>query len=697
MITSTAEPDDFDDEDAPASKPAAAESSGPTLDKMNASAAQRLQMDVARVKERKISLILGAVVLVTLCTILAVTWMALFGPEPNIPLKPPTHRLITTENTSHFADNETVESAQVAPGEVYHYQWERSLTDEDDSNAAEAFCGTADCQDVVRFLEHQLDKSHDACSSLYDHVCSGWQRQYKKQASGDGIISVDDVVAGVYRDRLAALLSDKGHAFPKARSLFSNCAREGLASEQDVSRILHTIRTIGNDSSEEGIARGIARMASLGVSPFFDVVANVTNDTAYVRILAASSTDVRRLNYDVPNTEIGARGRVSSSGSLRKANSVFLSAFRRQLCLEVKQVASDVKHCVLMLSPDVTVNWSRRWFETTGTQRLLESAVSLLKPVSPQAEGTHGKAKIVNPQSSSHVKVKKERSLACLRLTDAYDSASLASLAANTVPPSFKAVAEHTLGVLKASLVEIYPGAPSISFKLGPPPPLHTFGNETLIPENKNDVYGSVSMNGDGKLEKLLRAATWRLWLNHGTKEPAAFSTVSSFVESSSTLHVPLPVFNSSTGKDPWLRSLSLARVGPRALKTLFRGRLAAELDDSQLARCVSRRQTGDLLKVGTSRDLDMEEVASFYTSLRAYRGQVGDAVLVTGSDLNSDSLFLLFYAFNNCEAVSTEPSVNETTMSNRGRRRVDSVAAVFSSALLERCEGPSEVQNCDV
>ncbi|KAL1443216.1 hypothetical protein MTO96_030395 [Rhipicephalus appendiculatus] len=184
--------------------------------------------------------------------------------------------------------------------------------------------------------------------------------------------------------------------------------------------------------------------------------------------------------------------------------------------------------------------------------------------------------------------------------------------------------------------------------------------------------------------------------MNYGTEEPAVLSTVSSFVESSSTLHVPLPMFNSSTGQDPWLRSLSLARVGPRALKTLLRGRLAAELNDSQLARCVSRRQTEGLLKVGTRGDLDVEEVASFYTSLRAYRGQVGDAVPIVDSDLNSDSLFLLFYAFNNCEAVSTEHGVNETTTGNRGRRRVDSVSALFSSALLERCQEAPEVESCD-
>ncbi|KAL1443214.1 hypothetical protein MTO96_030393 [Rhipicephalus appendiculatus] len=443
----------FEEDESPAIKSAAAGSAVPTLDKMNTSAAQRLQMDASRVQQRKMSLLLGAVVLVTLCTILGVTWAALFsGADPDIPFTPATRRHITTENTSRFVDNETVESLQGSPAELYHYEWERSLINEDYSNATEAFCGTADCQDVVRFLQHQLDASHNACSSLYDHVCSLWQRQYKKQARDDGRISVDDVIAGVYRDKLAALLSDGGDAFPKARSLFSTCARGGLASEQDVAHILHTVRMIGNDSSDEGIARGIARMASLGVSPFFDVVANVTNYTAYVKILEASSIDGKRSNYDVPNTEIGSRGRLSSSGSGRKADSVFMSALRRQLCFEVKQMASDVKHCVLTLSPDVTTNWNRRWFETTGAQRLRESAVSLLQTLSPHAEGAHGKAKMVNPQSPSHVKMKKERLLACLRLTDAYDSASLASLAANTVPPAFKTMAEHTLGFLKASL-----------------------------------------------------------------------------------------------------------------------------------------------------------------------------------------------------------------------------------------------------
>ncbi|KAL3228371.1 hypothetical protein MRX96_048601 [Rhipicephalus microplus] len=387
-------------------------------------------------------------------------------------------------------------------------------------------------------------------------------------------------------------------------------------------------------------------MASLGVSPFFDVVANVTNDTAYVRILAPSSMDGKMPNYDVPNTRNGAQKRALSVGSRR---SIFLSAFRRQLCFEVKQMASDVKHCVLTLSPDVTVNWNRRWFETTGAQRLRESTVSLLQPVSHHAEG----ADMVDPQTPLRVKMKKERSLACLRLTDAYDSGSLASLAANTVPSALKAVAERLLSVLKASLEGIFPEAPSISFKLGPPPP-HAFGNEMAITDRNDVNYGNVPTNEDSKLEKLLRGATWKKWLNYGTKEPAALSTVSSFVESSSTLHVPLPVFNWSTGQDPWLQSLSMARVGPRALRALFRGRLAAEINDSQLARCVSRRQTEGLLKVGTSGDLDVEEVASFYTSLRAYRGQVGDAVPNIDSNLNSDSLFLLFYAFNNCEAVAT-------------------------------------------
>ncbi|KAH8028705.1 hypothetical protein HPB51_018129 [Rhipicephalus microplus] len=484
-MSSSGEPDWFEEEESPAVQPAAVGGAVPTLDKTNASAAQRLKMDASRVHQRKMSLLVGAGVLITLCTILGVTWTALFsGADPYIPFTPATSRFTPTENASRFVDNETVAYRQAAPDEVYDYQGESSLIDEDAPNATETFCGTAACQDVVRFLQRQLNASHDPCSSLYDHVCSRWQRQYNDQASDDGRISVDDVVAGEYRDRLAALLLGKGDAFPKARSLFSKCVREGVATEQDVSRVLHRIQSIGNDSSDEGFARGIAGMASLGVSPFFDVVANVTNDTAYVRILAPSSMNGKMPNYDVPKTRNGTQKRALSVGSRR---SVFLSAFRRQLCFEVKQMASDVKHCVLTLSPDVTVNWNRRWFETTGAQRLRESAVSLLQPVSHHAEG----ADMVDPQTPLRVKMKKERSLACLRLTDAYDSGSLASLAANTVPSAFKAVAERSLSVLKASLEGIFPEAPSISFKLGPPPP-HASGNEMAITDRNDVNYGNV-------------------------------------------------------------------------------------------------------------------------------------------------------------------------------------------------------------
>ncbi|KAH7936030.1 hypothetical protein HPB52_016775 [Rhipicephalus sanguineus] len=86
---------------------------------------------------------------------------------------------------------------------------------------------------------------------------------------------------------------------------------------------------------------------------------------------------------------------------------------------------------------------------------------------------------------------------------------------------------------------------------------------------------------------------------------------------------------------------------------------------------------------------LDIEELAAFYLSLQAYRARVGDAVAIPGSLLNSDSLFLLYYVYNNCLAVSNgkagdDPKggggygVNRAPSLDSRRRRVDSVAAMF-------------------
>ncbi|KAL3228372.1 hypothetical protein MRX96_048602 [Rhipicephalus microplus] len=148
-MSSSGEPDSFEEEESPAVQPAAVGSDVPTLDKANASAAQRLKMDASPSASTQAA-------------------------------SPPT------ENASRFVDNETVAYRQAAPDEVYDYQGESSLIDEDAPNATETFCGTAACQDVVRFLQRQLNASHDPCSSLYDHVCSRWQRQYNDQASDDG-------------------------------------------------------------------------------------------------------------------------------------------------------------------------------------------------------------------------------------------------------------------------------------------------------------------------------------------------------------------------------------------------------------------------------------------------------------------------------------------------------------------------------
>ncbi|KAK8780161.1 hypothetical protein V5799_018502 [Amblyomma americanum] len=179
----------------------------------------------------------------------------------------------------------------------------------------------------------------------------------------------------------------------------------------------------------------------------------------------------------------------------------------------------------------------------------------------------------------------------------------------------------------------------------------------------------------------------------------------------------------------PWanrqLRSVSAAHLAvdnatmfddlPAYLKEVKKGiemfsslRLTHPLEEEQSAKCIR------FIDRYIDFRLDLEELTSFYVSLQAYRARVGEAVVIPGTVLNSDSLFLLYYAFDNCRIDDVTPeangrgrsgSVGKAASNRHGsdegsslrRRRVDSVAAMFGGLLLDKCQTVPDLSGCEV
>ncbi|KAL3174451.1 hypothetical protein MRX96_041031 [Rhipicephalus microplus] len=664
--------DDFDDEPVANPKTGA---HGAT-DKIMTMEEERIRVDTSRVHQRKLA----------------------------------TQRDLTTPNNTG-RDNDTAFPSLLlsSGGPQYDYHLERSLIDEERNASARGgtdarlFCQTSECRAYVHFLEHQLDPNHEACGNLYDHVCSRWKKRYEKLASerSGSVACVDDIFVANYQDRLIALLLNKGRdSYAALRNLFQDCVSGRLATNEDVERTLDAIMAVAesNDSSVEAITGVIARMATLGASPFFEVAANVTDDTAHVLLLPRLPCDI-----EVPSSFDATASAGAAAESSSERHDVFRDSLKQKLCLELKRMATFVTNCVVTLVSNLTSAWSKEWYRTNGQERLFKSAVATLQPFLALTTELSQNA---NLQPSSSVIPGHLRGLqACLRLIDSYDSASLSSLGASVFPTALQNEARESLRVLNKALGETFPSAPSIKFKLGQPPPTTTtLTKQDLRPKyvvSGHDVV-NASTTGESKLMKLLRATTWDKWTNHRGRKAAAlaFSTMPTSAEDSPTVYVPLPVFNVTATKDPLVKSLKLARIGPRVLKTLFSGKLATALSGSRLSRCISELQKGRRFESGGRVEVDVEEAAAFYVALKAYRHDVGgEALAISGSPLNSDSLFLIYYVLNKCEvdlAAHNDP-ICHAPSTNGGRSQVESIIAAFPGVLFEECQKPLDPPSCDV
>ncbi|KAK8782554.1 hypothetical protein V5799_016109 [Amblyomma americanum] len=690
------EDDEFEEDPAGPAKQPPAHTATAGVDKTAATQEERMLADISRVKERRCSILMGAFVVLLLILFLAMLASMLFlGPDPDVPFTPATHRIVTNENETiehPVTDNVTdINATGILDSLHYDYQAGSAAVMDTNSSVVKLFCATAECQATVRLLENQLDPSRDPCSNLYDHVCSTWQQEHEALAEENGRISVDDVVADRYLDSLIALLADDSTESSEWSSLLQDCVNGSLFTEDDVTDILKIIPLTGNNSME-GIAKAIAEMAFLGVSPFFDVVSNVINGTVYVTLLSPSSSQ-ERISDSVSSADVERHGSLISESD-SGAKSAFVDAIGRQLCFQINRMVGSAKNCSLRPASKVTPPWNHRWYETTGLQRLSKSAESVLQSFSAFTERNTlsvGDGHLL----PSHLDEANGRLRSCLRLIDRHDSSQLRTLVARSTLPTFQQGAKEALRSLKASLDETFQSASNISMVLGPAPALQ---NETHNTGYESRLHAGQPANGDSKLKRLLHSTTWSEWNGHRDKRSGALSTASSFAKSSSTLYVPLPVFNATFVEDHWLQALSLARIGPRTLKTLFLGSLGPELYKSRLSKCVSDRKSGRRSTVARSTaGIDMEEVASFYVALRAYRRQVGEAMAISGSLLNSDSLFLLYYVFNNCEAVTDNRGAHsDGPLGRRRRRLVDSVTATFSSVLFEQCQAPLDPPGCD-
>ncbi|KAL1436820.1 hypothetical protein MTO96_049359 [Rhipicephalus appendiculatus] len=144
-------------------------------------------------------------------------------------------------------------------------------------------------------------------------------------------------------------------------------------------------------------------------------------------------------------------------------------------------------------------------------------------------------------------------------------------------------------------------------------------------------------------LEKFLKHSTWKRWTGAPSWKSSAFSTEAVFLSEPRRLEVPLPVFNVDAYNDPLLKHVSLARTGPRILRPVFRLMSPEELRGMGLYRCMKRH----LSNASADSNFSVEEVMSFHYSYEAYRQFLRDPGKVPGA--NTNSLFLLYYVFNNC------------------------------------------------
>ncbi|KAK8782553.1 hypothetical protein V5799_016108 [Amblyomma americanum] len=555
-----------------------------------------------------------------------------------------------------------------------------------------SICADLSCSAAVSLLRAQLDFRYDPCWNLYDHVCSQWQSEHcDAAAERGGSYSVDDVVVDRYAQMLGKLLiAEKGQSsvVPDERQFLVDCLDGKLSDAEEVWRVIHTdILENSTSTPEDALAEVIVRMARVGVSPFFDIHVDQSDDVFVVKLSRPHVTgnNVFRMTESIPallepQPDVTEGSEASDAKSDSKP---FFLALQRQLCLAIAATVHVNKSCRLSPSSRITPAWNYTWYSTEGLKIL--SAASVLEPLASRNDSA------VNRYSSASMLPltgRYHRMDICTHTIDRYVPNWLLNLSNSLFPKKFRNHVNQSLSSLKELIADEMPSARNIKMVFVSAPLNQT--KETAL---SSQVSTSDAFTNDSRLEAYLKNWTWKRWIQGPDGGlPALSSTKSTFLEEVQTLHVPLGAFNWSNTDSPLLRYLELARAGPRVLSTLFLERLSEEFKDSRLVRCLaSHLGEAQALPEG----LDLEEVASFYFSLTAYRSHIATELAISPfSSMMTDALFLLYYAFNNCEAVC-QPDGSASSPRAR-RRKVDAVARVFSSELLQECNTlPNVLSGC--
>ncbi|XP_070377257.1 uncharacterized protein [Dermacentor albipictus] len=590
----------------------------------------------------------------------------------------------------------------------------------------EYFCGTQECSRYAAFIQDQLDSSYDPCRNLYDHVCSRWQREHQDYASQEarcGTYTVDDAVSSDFRDKLVRLLLSEDGPHPKVRRFFAACAHGNLTTRAELEGVMAYLRL--RTYSVDALATAVAQMARLGVSPFFDIsVTEVSSGVIRIELVPAkancpvqgatiTSADGKTTPL-APSSPPGPRKRrnvnVPTLGAdAKEAEGEFLATLERKLCLEVAQaVGGRLKNCTLSSNSRMSPPWDYEWYKTTGMAQLAREAEELLSAAwlslrrSDVGEGSSWQ----DPK----------RLNACLTLIARHDPFALSYLVGtDELPERVARSAHYHLLALQNMIAQKLGNRTGIYLSLG-----HrtTLQFDSVSSEYQTDIYGNVS--DVPSLLRFLRNSTWKRWTGEVDAPPDAFapSPFHSKAEGGAIV-VPLTLLNATALEDPWLAYLSLARIAPRVVRTIFSGsrELAESLNRTRLAKCVpslssssssttmtssprrpSSKSTSSEPAGGAGKDHDvLTELASFYAAFHFYRHYVGVGLSVPGTELSGDMLFLLYYVYNMCEAVTVGLDAEAAAAVRMRRERVRTLAKLLVTVLFPACEVPVELADCDM
>ncbi|XP_070377261.1 uncharacterized protein [Dermacentor albipictus] len=586
----------------------------------------------------------------------------------------------------------------------------------------EYFCGTQECSRYAAFIQDQLDSSYDPCRNLYDHVCSRWQREHQDYASQEarcGTYTVDDAISHDFRDKLVRLLLSEDCPHPKVRRFFAACAHGNLTTRAELEGVMAYLRL--QTHSVDALATAVAQMARLGVSPFFDIsVAEVSSGVIRIELVPAkancpvqgattTSADGKTTPLAPSSPPAGARKRRNTNvptlgADAKEAEGEFLATLERKLCLEVAQaVGGRLKNCTLSSNSRMSPPWDYEWYKTIGMTQLAREAEKLLSAAwlslrrSDVGEGSSWQ----DPK----------RLNACLTLIARHDPYALSYLVGtDELPARLARSAHYHLLALQNMIAQKLGNRTGISLSLG-----HraTLQFDSVSSQYQTDIYGNVS--DVPSLLRFLRNSTWKRWTGEVDAPPDAFAPSPFYSKAEGgAIVVPLTLLNATALEDPWLAYLSLARIAPRVVRTIFSGsrELAESLNRTRLAKCVpslspssstsprgpSSKSTSSESAGGAGKDHDvLTELASFYAAFHFYRHYVGVGLSVPGTELSGDMLFLLYYVYNMCEAVTVGLDAEAAAAVHMRRERVRTLAKLFATVLFPACEVPVELADCDM